>query len=91
MMIPTMIKRGYDAAFADAVTAVGETIGFLIPPSIAMIVHEIMADVSIARLFLAGVVPGLILGIVLMIVSCWISVKCGYKGSETTFSVPKLG
>ncbi|MGY9001812.1 MAG: TRAP transporter large permease [Rhodospirillales bacterium] len=91
MMIPTMIKRGYDAAFAGAVTAIGGTMGILIPPSIAMIVYGIMADVSIARLFLAGVVPGLILGIALMIVSYWISVKRGYKGSDTTFSVPKLG
>ena len=91
MMIPTMIKRGYDAAFAGAVTAIGGTMGILIPPSIAMIVYGIMADVSIARLFLAGVVPGLILGIALMIVSYWISVKRGYKGSDTTFSGPKLG
>jgi len=91
MMIPTMIKRGYGAAFAGAVTAIGGTMGILIPPSIALIVYGIMADVSIARLFLAGVVPGGILGIALMVAAYWISKKRGYKGSDTGFSFPALG
>lgn len=90
MMIPSMIKRGYDAAFAGAVTAIGGTMGILIPPSIALIVYGIMADVSIARLFLAGVVPGFILGVALMIAAFIISKKRGYSGSETRFSVSGL-
>lgn len=91
MMIPTMIRRGYDRAFAGAITAIGGTMGILIPPSIALIVYGIIADVSIARLFLAGIVPGLILGVTLMIAAYWISVKRGYKGSDTEFSFPALG
>lgn len=54
LMIPTMLKRGYDAPFAGAVTAIGGTMGILIPPSITLIVYGIIADVSIARLVLAG-------------------------------------
>ena len=91
MMIPEMLKRGYGAPFAGAVTAIGGTMGILIPPSIALIVYGIIADVSIARLFLAGVVPGLILGVALMIVCYWISRRRDYRGSETSFSVQGLG
>lgn len=91
LMIPTMLKRGYDAPFAGAVTAIGGTMGILIPPSIALIVYGIMADVSIARLFLAGVVPGIILGIALMITALIIAKRRGYVGSDTNFSFPSLG
>jgi len=91
LMIPTMLKRGYDAPFAGAVTAIGGTMGILIPPSIALIVYGIMADVSIARLFLAGVVPGLILCAALMVTALIISRKRGYIGSDTRFSLPSLG
>jgi C4-dicarboxylate transporter, DctM subunit len=90
LMIPTMIKRGYDAPFAGAVTAIGGTMGILIPPSITLIVYGIMADLSIARLFLAGVVPGLILAAALMVTAYVIGRKRGYKGSDTDFSWPSL-
>jgi len=91
LMIPTMIKRGYDAPFAGAVTAIGGTMGILIPPSITLIVYGIMADLSVARLFLAGVVPGIMLGIGLMVTAFLISKKRGYRGSETSFSTRGLG
>jgi C4-dicarboxylate transporter DctM subunit len=90
LMIPTMVKRGYGRSFAGAVTAVGGTMGILIPPSITLIVYGIMADLSVARLFLAGVVPGLILSICLMVTAFLISKKRGYRGSETKFSTPGL-
>jgi C4-dicarboxylate transporter DctM subunit len=91
LMIPTMVKRGYDAPFAGAVTAIGGTMGILIPPSITLIVYGIMADLSVARLFLAGVVPGILLGIGLMVTAFLISKKRGYQGSETSFSARGLG
>ncbi|HEU5018481.1 MAG TPA: TRAP transporter large permease [Pseudolabrys sp.] len=90
LMIPTMIKRGYAPSFAGAVTAVGGTMGILIPPSISLIVYGIMADLSVARLFLAGVVPGIILGAALMITAFIISKKRGYKGTQTKFSTRGL-
>lgn len=90
LMIPTMIKRGYHAPFAGAVTAIGGTMGILIPPSITLIVYGIMADLSIARLFLAGVVPGLILAVALMITAYIIGRRRGYKGSDTPFTWPSL-
>jgi C4-dicarboxylate transporter DctM subunit len=91
LMIPTMVKRGYDAPFAGAVTAIGGTMGILIPPSITLIVYGIRADLSVARLFLAGVVPGILLGIGLMVTAFLISKKRGYQGSETSFSARGLG
>jgi len=91
LMIPSMRQRGYGAAFSGAVTAIGGTMGILIPPSIALIAYGIMADLSISRLFLAGIVPGILLGIALMITVFIISKKRGYKGSETQFTFPALG
>ena len=83
LMIPAMLRRGYGAPFSGAITAIGGTMGILIPPSISLVVYGIMADVSIARLFLAGVVPGIILGIMLMVTAYMISRKRGYLGSLT--------
>ncbi len=61
MSIPELRKRGYDDKMALGSLAGSATLGFLIPPSIIMIVYGVSADVSIARLFMAGVVPGLML------------------------------
>ncbi len=65
-MIPTMLRRNYDRNYSGAVAACGGTLGILIPPSIALIVYGVSADESITRLFVAGFLPGLILGIMLM-------------------------
>ena len=65
-MIPTMLRRNYDRNYSAAVAACGGTLGILIPPSIALIVYGVSADESITRLFVAGFLPGLILGIMLM-------------------------
>jgi C4-dicarboxylate transporter DctM subunit len=70
IMIPEMSKRGYDPAFATALAVAGGIIGPIIPPSIIFIIWGVMAEQSIARLFLAGIVPGVLLSIGLMIV-CW--------------------
>lgn len=90
LMIPNMIKRGYGPSFSGAVTAVGGTMGILIPPSITLIVYGIMANLSVARLFLAGVVPGILLGGGLMVTAFLISKKRGYRGSETKFTTKGL-
>ncbi len=61
-----MSDRGYDRYFAAAVTVSSSTLGPIIPPSIILIIYAIGARVSIARIFLAGIVPGIILGLLLM-------------------------
>ena len=66
MTLPELKSRGYPDAIAIGTLAGAGTLGLLIPPSIIMIVYGVMADVSIARLFIAGVVPGLVLAALFM-------------------------
>jgi tripartite ATP-independent transporter DctM subunit len=59
--IPEMRRRGYSGGFAAGLIAAGGTLGILLPPSITMILYAVAAQVSLGRLFLAGIVPGLVL------------------------------
>ncbi len=78
VLIPSMKRDGYHAGFAAAVTAAASTIGPVIPPSIPMIVFAAIGEVSVGRLFLAGVAPGLLMGLYLMATVFWISRRRGY-------------
>jgi len=69
VLIPSMIEDKYEPSFAAAITSVSSTVGPIIPPSIPFVIYAAMASVSVAGLFLAGVVPGLLLGFSLMIAS----------------------
>jgi len=82
LLIPSMIKRGYDKSFAGAISAAASTIGPIIPPSIPMVVYGSIANVSIGKLFLGGFIPGVIMGLFLMVVSYFISKKRGYPREE---------
>jgi tripartite ATP-independent transporter DctM subunit len=66
IMIPTMKKSGYKAGFAAALIATAGTIGAIIPPSMVMVVYGSIAQVSIGGLFLAGIIPGVLVGLFLM-------------------------
>lgn len=82
-LIDEMENRGYKKSFAAAVVASGGTVGIVIPPSITMVVYGVVADASIADLFLGGFAPGILMGISMCIVSWFISKKRGYKGTGT--------
>lgn len=69
ILIPAMVKYGYDADMSSALLATSGGIGIIIPPSIAFVVYGVVAEVSIGKLFIAGIVPGLLIGISLIIVS----------------------
>jgi C4-dicarboxylate transporter, DctM subunit len=69
ILIPSMIEEKYDPSFSAAITSVSSTVGPIIPPSIPFVIYAAMGSVSVAALFLAGVVPGLLLGFSLMIAS----------------------
>lgn len=84
IMVPAMIKEGYDKKFALALIAASGTIGIIIPPSIPFITYGISASTSVGDLFIAGVLPGILMGISMIVYSYIISKKRGYKGGEKT-------
>ncbi|MCK0470136.1 TRAP transporter large permease [Halalkalibacter sp. APA_J-10(15)] len=67
ILIPAMIKAGYSREFAATVTAASSTIGSIIPPSILLIVYGALAQTSVAALFIAGIVPGILIGLTQMV------------------------
>lgn len=88
-MIDEMERRGYPRSFAAAVVASGGTVGIVIPPSITMVVYGSIANTSIADLFMAGFIPGILMGVVMCFTSWVISKKRGYQG-EGNFGFMRL-
>jgi len=82
MLIPAMVEDGYDKDFSAAVTAASSIIGPTIPPSSIMVVYGALMQVSIAGLFAAGIVPGLLLGFILILLAGYISLRRGYPKKE---------
>lgn len=85
MMIPMMESKGYDKGFAAATVASAGTIAVVIPPSIPMIVYGVTAGVSIGDLFTAGIVPGILIGLSIMMLNYWITKKNGYSEEAGKF------
>jgi tripartite ATP-independent transporter DctM subunit len=90
VFVPVMVKSGYSKAFATAVTAASATIGPIIPPSIIFVVYGWLAGVSIGKLFLAGAVPGLLMGLYLMITVFFLAKKKNFGKSGESFSLHTL-
>ncbi len=86
ILIPAMKKSGYDSDFAAAVQASGGSIGVIIPPSIPMIIFGFLTGASIGQLFAAGILPGILIGMSLILVSTLVSLRYGYSAT-TSFSV----
>ncbi|EGQ9713259.1 TPA: TRAP transporter large permease [Vibrio alginolyticus] len=81
-MIPSMVKKGYDRSFAGALIASSGGIGVIIPPSVVMIVYAITAEVSVTKMFMAGIIPGLVVGMVLIGYCLIVSKMRSYTGNE---------
>ena len=75
VLIPAMVRRKYTARLAAAVTSSSASIAIIIPPSIAMIIYGALADASIVQLFVAGVVPGVLGGLAMMVLCYWFAVR----------------
>ena len=71
VMIPPMVKQGYDKDYAVAVTASSSAIGPIIPPSIAMILFAYYTELSVGKLFLGGLIPGVLIGVGLMVMNAF--------------------
>lgn len=89
ILIPAMVKKGYDKGFATALQAAGGTVGVMIPPSVPLILFGVIAGTSIGDLFIAGVMPGILVGFSLILVAYFISRKRGY-GKEEKSSVKDI-
>lgn len=90
IFIPAMEKEGYDREFSTAVTAASSVISPIIPPSIIMVIYGALMGVSIGGLFAAGIIPGLMIGIGLMIVTRFIAKKRNYPRSEEKVTLPRV-
>lgn len=88
--IPTMLKEKYKPRFAGAIAAAAGALGSMIPPSNLLIIYALVTDESIPRLFLAGIVPGIFLGLMLMGVTYFIAAKNDYGGTGEGFSFRPL-
>ena len=86
VLIPAMKAKGYRADFTGAVTASSSTIGIIIPPSVPMVLYGVFVGVSVTNLFIAGLLPGVLIGIGLTAIAIIISVRDKYL-AESTFSL----
>lgn len=85
IIIDMMVKSGlYTRGYAAAITAATATIGPIIPPSIPMVLYALVSNTSITSLFLGGIIPGLLMGVVLMGMNAWISHRRNFGRQNTT-------
>lgn len=90
IMIPSMKKEGYDLPFATAVNTSAGCLGVMIPPSVPLIIYGTTAGVSVGDLFIAGIIPGIFVGIFLMVASYIIAKRKGYSGTGKRSSVKEF-
>ena len=88
ILIPALIKHGYPVGYAAALQATSAELGVIIPPSIPMILLGVAAEISIGELFIAGVVPGLLIGCALML---FVHLWCRFKGLGKNDGDDRLG
>lgn len=90
MLIPAMIQEKYDKNFTAAVTASSSVIGVIIPPSIPFVIYGVITGASVGKLFLAGLIPGVLIGLSQMMISYYVSKKNNF-GTLKKFSIRELG
>lgn len=90
IMIPLMKEKGYDYTFSAPLLACGGSIGPIIPPSIPLLVYGTLANVSVGALFIGGIIPGILMGIGLMIYCYFIGKKRHYVGREKAASFHEI-
>ncbi|WP_276809644.1 TRAP transporter large permease [Castellaniella defragrans] len=86
IMLPAMAKAGYDKGWSVGLIASAGSIGIIIPPSIPMIIYAVSANVSITQMFIAGIIPGLLVGFGLIIVAWFSARKRGYTGEDRRYT-----
>lgn len=89
VLIPAMERKGYSKEFAAAVTSSSATLAVIIPPSIPMILYAVMSGSSVVELFVAGIIPGVVGGVLMMAVAYRFAVRHNYP-VEQTFQLSRL-
>ena len=89
ILVPEMEKRGYGRAFSTAITAASSSIAPVIPPGINLIIYALIAQVSVAKMFIGGYVPGILMCAALMVTVSVIAGKRGYQPTREKMSPPK--
>jgi tripartite ATP-independent transporter DctM subunit len=90
VLIPEMEKKGYTPQFASGITVASSTMGMIIPPSIPMVIYAFVAEESVGKLFLGGVIPGLMIGIFMMGITLVISIWKKYPVEEMQLSLREI-
>jgi tripartite ATP-independent transporter DctM subunit len=80
--VKAMIERGYSRSFSAAITAASSAVGPIIPPSIPLVIYAYMAETSVGRMFVAGVIPGIIIGLSLMLTNYLLSLRHDFPRME---------
>ena len=87
MVVPTMLEKGYSKSFTLALIATAGSIGVVIPPSIPMVIYGVSTSTSISGMFMAGFLPGILIGIALIICCYFYCKKQGWKGDDRRYTV----
>ena len=90
ILIPAMKRAGYSAAFSAAITSVSATIGGIIPPSIGMIILATVASLSVGALFSGGIIPGILIGLALMVITWFIARRRNYERSDEPWNLRRI-
>ena len=90
ILIPAMKRAGYSAAFSAAITSVSATIGGIIPPSIGMIILATVASLSVGALFSGGIIPGILIGMALMVITWFIARRRNYERSDEPWNLQRI-
>ncbi len=91
MFMPSMLRKGYSKELSVTVTSVSSTIGIIIPPSIPMVVIAGICSISTGKMFLGGIIPGILIGIVQMVISYFFAKKEGVQPEPGHFAIKEVG
>lgn len=86
LMIPAMESRGYPRSYAAAITAASGTLGIVVPPSVVFILYGVLTNTSIGGLFLAGILPGIMIALAFMFAAWIVAKRRGFRGTQPEIS-----
>lgn len=90
IMIPALIRQGYDENFSIGLLTSTGSLGILLPPSIPMVIYALVMNVSVGKLFMAGIMPGLMIGVILIIYSLILAKRKNWKTTTVSTTGEKL-